>query len=67
MKRGVAWRAAARVTTIGADKPIEFPPVPAREIRLNVFKAERPSNINESHLRELARMPRRDRSGTRAM
>ena len=44
---GDAWRAVARGTTIGADKSIEFPPLRAREIRLNVFKAERPININE--------------------
>lgn len=47
VKQGDAWRAVARGTTIGPDKSIEFPPLRAREIRLNVFKAERPININE--------------------
>ena len=34
-------------TTIGADKDIAFAPVKARHIRLQVFKAARPININE--------------------
>ncbi len=41
------WKEVARGTTIGADKTIEFPPLRARHVRLNVFKAQRPININE--------------------
>ncbi|MEI7900966.1 MAG: discoidin domain-containing protein, partial [bacterium] len=47
VKQGDNWKEIARGTTIGADKAIEFTPVRAREIRLHVFKAERPININE--------------------
>ena len=47
VKQGGEWKEIARGTTIGADKTIEFPPVRAREIRLNVLKAKRPININE--------------------
>ena len=47
VKQGGVWKEVARGTTIGADYTAEFPPVRAREIRLNVFKAKRPININE--------------------
>ena len=47
VKQGGAWKEVARGTTIGADYSAEFPPVRAREIRLNVFKAKLPININE--------------------
>ena len=47
VKQGDAWKEVARGTTIGADYSAEFTPVRAREIRLNVFKAKRPININE--------------------
>ena len=47
VKRGGDWREVARGTTLGADKSISFPPLRAREIRLNVLKAERAININE--------------------
>lgn len=47
VKQGETWKEVARGTTIGADYAAEFPPVRAREIRLNVFKAKRPININE--------------------
>ena len=47
VKQGDAWKEVARGTTIGADYTAEFPPVRAREIRLNVTKAKRPININE--------------------
>jgi len=47
VKQGDTWQEVARGTTIGADKSLEFPPVRAREIRLHVFRAERPININE--------------------
>jgi hypothetical protein len=47
VKDGEKWKEVSRGTTIGADKFIEFPVVRAREIRLNVFKSERPININE--------------------
>jgi hypothetical protein len=47
VKQGDAWKEVARGTTIGADKEITFAPVKARYVRLNVFKAERPININE--------------------
>ena len=47
VKQGDAWKEVSRGTTIGADKFIAFPVVRAREIRLNVFKSERPININE--------------------
>jgi len=47
IKQGVAWKEVARGTTIGAEKEIVIAPVKARIVRLNVFKAERPININE--------------------
>jgi len=47
IKQGDAWKEIARGTTIGADKEITFAPLTARYVRLNVFKAERPININE--------------------
>ncbi len=47
VKQGDAWQEVARGTTIGADKDITFAPVKARRIRLNVFKAAGPININE--------------------
>jgi hypothetical protein len=50
IRQGDAWKEIARGTTIGADKEIEFTPVRAREVRLRVFKAERPININEFQL-----------------
>jgi hypothetical protein len=47
IKQGGTWKEVARGATIGADKTVEFPRVPAREIRLHVLKAKRPININE--------------------
>lgn len=47
IKQGETWKEIARGTTIGADKDIAFAPVKARYIRLHVFKAARPININE--------------------
>lgn len=47
IKQGDAWQEVARGTTIGVDKDISFAPVKTRHIRLNVFKAARPININE--------------------
>lgn len=47
VRQGDTWREVARGTTIGADKAVEFAPVRAREVRLNVFRAKRPININE--------------------
>jgi len=47
IKQGDTWKEIARGTTIGADKDITFAPVKARRIRLNVFKAAGPININE--------------------
>ncbi|MCX7007901.1 MAG: DUF5703 domain-containing protein [Kiritimatiellaeota bacterium] len=47
IQQGETWKEIARGTTIGADKDITFAPVKARHIRLNVFKAARPININE--------------------
>ncbi len=47
IQQGEAWKEIARGTTIGADKEIAFAPAKARHIRLNVFKAVRPININE--------------------
>ena len=47
VKQGADWKEVAHGTTIGADKTIEFPPIRAREVRLHVFKAQRPININE--------------------
>lgn len=49
-KAGDRWEEAAHGTTIGADKTMEFPAVHARCVRLHVFKAERPININEFQL-----------------
>jgi hypothetical protein len=48
VKQGEAWKEVARGTTIGANKEIPLAaPVRAREIRLNVLKANRAININE--------------------
>jgi hypothetical protein len=47
IKQGGAWKEVARGTTIGEEKEIGIAPVKARFVRLNVFKAERPVNINE--------------------
>ena len=47
VKQAGAWKEVARGTTIGSDCSIDFPPVRTREVRLNVFKAQRPININE--------------------
>jgi hypothetical protein len=44
------WVEVAHGTTIGVAKTLEFPPVRARYVRLHVFKAERPININEFQL-----------------
>jgi hypothetical protein len=45
--QGDSWKEVARGTTIGADKEIEVAPVRARRVRLNVFRAKCPVNINE--------------------
>ena len=42
----------------GADKDITFAPVKARYVRLNVFKAERPININEFQIFGPERQPK---------
>ena len=47
VKQGEEWKVVAQGSTIGADKMVAFPPVRARQVRLNVSKAERPININE--------------------
>ena len=47
VRQGDSWKEIVRGTTIGADKDITFAPVRAREVRLHVFKAKRPININE--------------------
>ncbi len=47
VKTGDSWKEVARGTTIGPDKRIELTGIKAREVRLNVHKAERPININE--------------------
>ena len=47
IKQGESWKEIARGTTIGADKDIAFAPVKARHVRLHIFKAARPININE--------------------
>jgi len=47
IKQGEVWQEVARGTTIGAEKEIVIAPVKARFVRLNVFKAELPININE--------------------
>ncbi len=47
IKQADGWKEVARGTTIGPDKTVEFSPIHAREIRLHVFKAKRPININE--------------------
>ena len=47
IKQGDAWKDVARGTTIGVDKEITFTPVKARQVRINVSKAERAININE--------------------
>ncbi|MFO1524118.1 MAG: discoidin domain-containing protein [Kiritimatiellia bacterium] len=47
IKQGEAWKEVARGTTIGREKTLAFPPVRAREIRLNVQSSVQPININE--------------------
>ena len=47
VRQAGAWKEVARGSTIGSDCSIEFPSVRTREVRLNVFKAKRPININE--------------------
>ena len=47
IKQAEAWKEVARGTTIGAEKEIVIAPFKALFVRLNVFKAERPININE--------------------
>ena len=47
VKQGEEWKEVARGTTIGADREITFTPVRTRHVRLNVFQAQRPININE--------------------
>ena len=47
VKQGEAWQEVARGTTIGACKELEFPPVKARYVRLNILKAAMAININE--------------------
>ncbi len=47
VKDGEAWKEIAHGTTIGACKELEFPPVKARFVRLNVLKAAMAININE--------------------
>jgi hypothetical protein len=49
-KAGDLWKELAHGATIGAYKTIDFPPVRARYVRLHVFKAARPININEFQL-----------------
>jgi hypothetical protein len=56
-KSGDTWKELARGTTIGADKTIEFAPVRARYVRLHVFKAELPINIDEFQLFEQRQEP----------
>ena len=47
IQQGGTWVEVARGTTIGPDRTMEFPPVNARNIRLNVLRADGPLNINE--------------------
>jgi hypothetical protein len=47
IRRGDGWKEIARGTIIGADRWVEVAPVRAREIRLRVFRADGPLNINE--------------------
>jgi len=47
VKAGDTWQEVARGTTIGPDKRIELGGIKTREIRLHVFNAQRPININE--------------------
>ncbi|MEI6178246.1 MAG: discoidin domain-containing protein, partial [Verrucomicrobiota bacterium] len=47
VKQGESWKEIARGTTIGACKELEFPPVKARFVRLNILKAAMAVNINE--------------------
>ena len=47
VKQGDAWRQVAHGTTIGSAKEINFAPVKARRVRLNILKAKMAININE--------------------
>ncbi len=44
---GDSWKELARGTTIGEMKSIDFPPVTARHVRLNILKASEVPTINE--------------------
>ena len=44
---GDTWKELARGTTIGEMKPIDFPPLTARHVRLNILKASEVPTINE--------------------
>ena len=44
---GDSWKELARGTTIGKMKSIDFPPVTARHVRLNILKASEVPTINE--------------------
>ena len=47
VKQGSEWKEVARGTSVGRNRGIGFGPVKAREVRLNILKAEGPLNINE--------------------
>ena len=44
---GDTWKELARGTTIGENKMINFPPVTARHVRLNILKANEVPSIDE--------------------
>jgi alpha-L-fucosidase len=46
-KDGEAWRELAKGTTIAGDQAIDFPPVTARYVRLNILKASEVPTIEE--------------------
>ena len=47
IKIGNEWKEVARGMSIGNDRSVEFPTAAARQIRLNILKANMPININE--------------------
>ena len=46
-KDGEAWKELAHGTVVGGEKQIKFPPVAARQVRLNILKASDTPTIEE--------------------
>jgi len=46
-RQGEAWKELAHGTTVGPEKQIDFPPVSARRVRLNILKASDTPTVEE--------------------